>query len=83
MSENETRPFADLRSTGLLWLVNTTVFHPRGYSLGIALDDDGNATGWTLYGDGTEPWQFRDPDPMPEGQMSIDECFAAARALLP
>lgn len=52
----------DLRADGLLWLINRTVFHPRGYALGM---DDGKATGrvaFTLYGDGSEPWRFEISD---------------------
>lgn len=30
------RPWSDLRDSGLLWLINTTVLHPRGYAMGIA-----------------------------------------------
>ncbi|NTW41829.1 MAG: hypothetical protein HGA44_18440 [Cellulomonadaceae bacterium] len=56
------RPFADLRTTGLLWLINRTVFHPRGYALGLAMTADGVALGWTLLGDGTDPWEFTDSE---------------------
>lgn len=37
------RSWEELRSSGLLWLINATVFHPRG---------------WCLFGDGTESWRF-------------------------
>lgn len=77
------RPFAELRTEGLLWLINTTVLHPRGYALALHIQDDGTASGWSIIGDGSTPWQFRDPDPIPEGQMSIDECFDAVARLLP
>lgn len=70
------RPFEDLRTTGLLWLINTTVFHPRGYALGLDLDADGKAISWTLMGDGEEPWQFVAGD-------AIDDAFAAVNELLP
>jgi len=51
-----TRVEVDLRTDGLLWLINRTVFHPRGYAL--ALDTtDGR---FFLCGDGTEPWTFGD-----------------------
>lgn len=53
------RPFQELRDSGLLWLINRTVFHPRGYALAIAYDDD-EAVGWSLLGDGSEPWQYAD-----------------------
>lgn len=55
------RPFVDLRDTGLLWLINRVVFHPRGYALNLHLSDpDANgvktATGWSLGGDGSDVW---------------------------
>lgn len=51
------RPFEDLSDSGLLWLINRTVFHPRGYALAITIAD-GKATGWSLLGDGSEPWEY-------------------------
>lgn len=51
------RPFKELSDSGLLWLINRTVFHPRGYALAITVED-GKATGWSMLGDGSEPWQF-------------------------
>lgn len=51
------RPFEELSDSGLLWLINRTVFHPRGYALALTVTD-GEATGWSLLGDGSEPWQF-------------------------
>ena len=69
----EGRPFSELRSTGLLWLINVTVFHPRGYALAVVLNDETDeVTGWRLLGDGTEPWMFAD---------ECDDQFAAANAL--
>jgi hypothetical protein len=66
-------PFADLRTTGLLWLINTTVFHPRGYALAIKINEQGEAEGWRLLGDGSEPWRFAD---------DCDPEFQAVQALL-
>lgn len=43
----------DLVSSGLLWLINRVVFHPRGFALGV--DDRG---AFRVLGDGTEVWQF-------------------------
>lgn len=73
-------PFADLRTTGLLWLINTTVFHPRGYALALHFDDEGAAIGWSLMGDGSEPWQFA-TDGWPEGE-GPERAFLAAKAIL-
>lgn len=49
------RPFANLRISGLLWLINASTFHPRGYALALHYDEYGDAIGWSITGDGTEP----------------------------
>jgi hypothetical protein len=54
------RDFSELRSSGLLWLINRQVFHPWGYGLGIGFDSDRVALGWILVGDGSEPMNFQD-----------------------
>lgn len=69
------RPLAELRSSGLLWLINTTVFHPRGYAFVLHLDADGQVEGWSLHGDGSEPWVFEDGANQAE--------FEAVNALMP
>jgi hypothetical protein len=84
----EPRSFDELRPTGLLWLINVTVFHPRGYALALHFDDDGPnpkvCTGWSLMGDGSESWSMGDPPPeaIAAGAMTPDDCFRAAAALL-
>lgn len=65
------RPFADLADSGLLWLINAAVFHPRGFALALHRED-GEVVGWSLLGDGSEPWRFEGDD--------IDSKFAAAEA---
>lgn len=67
------RPFADLASSGLLWLINASVFHPRGFALTLHVDRAGAAAGWSLQGDGSEPWHFDGPR---------DKKFAAVEATL-
>lgn len=52
------RPFKDLRDSGLLWLINRSVLHPRGFAMALTIADDGEATGWSLLGDGREPWSY-------------------------
>ena len=78
MPPTPSRTFSELRDTGLLWLINTSVFHPRGYALAIHLDDAGVATGWSLMGDGTEAWTMGDD---PNGP-TLDELMARTKALL-
>lgn len=81
------RPFSEFRTEGLLWLINTSVFHPRGYALAFHYDDEGNVTGWSLLGDGTEPWVFSSTPPTESdrllGAISLDELMARANALMP
>jgi hypothetical protein len=48
----------DIVNDGVLWLVNRTVFHPRGYAL--AFDPESGEFG--IYGDGSEPWRFEIDD---------------------
>ena len=54
----EVRPLAELRSSGLWWLINRVVFHPRGYAVALEMGDDGEVEGWSLLGDGSEPYVY-------------------------
>jgi hypothetical protein len=72
-------PLSEMRSTGVLWLINKVVFHPRGFALGLDVDDAGNVTGWTMIGDGSEPWAFGD---LPDGTPIDDREFAKVEAFL-
>lgn len=67
------RPFSELSDSGLLWLINATVFHPRGFALALVGDQNGKITGWELLGDGSEPWVYDGARP---------ERFAAAEQTL-
>ena len=82
-------PFTEFRESGLLWLVNRVVFHPRGYAMAMHFTGEGfkTCTGYRIVGDGTQPWSMG-PDPTDEerdkyGAMSEDELFARIKALLP
>ena len=63
------RPVLDLsalRPTGILWAINRHIFHPRGYAFALNWPDGANPDtdrpdGFTIYGDGLEPWNFQ-PD---------------------
>lgn len=48
----------ELSESGLLWLINRTVFHPHGLALALEFDTEGAVTGWELHGDGSEEWSF-------------------------
>ena len=69
---------ADLSRTGLLWLINRTVFHPRGFALGLVLDSAGVATSFQLLGTGCEPWSYP-----AEGEqaklLAVEKLFGAGR----
>lgn len=81
-------PFEDFRTSGLLWLINRTTFHPRGFAMGLEYGDDAtneqiNAgevepIGWRLYGDGTEPWSF-ETDREAEIFRAVETFFDALR----
>lgn len=78
--EYEVHSFEELLSTGLLWLINATCLHPRGYALALNIGPDGKVTGWQMLGDSSEPWRFACDD---ETQAVVDERFASVKALLP
>ena len=71
---DRTRPLSELRDSGLLWLINRTVFHPRGVALALETDEAGVIVGWQLIGDGSEPMWFA-----PEDEADL---FARAHATL-
>ncbi|MFJ1664817.1 hypothetical protein ACIOK4_00220 [Streptomyces bottropensis] len=73
-SPQPTRPISELRESGLLWLINRTVFHPRGIALALVFGEAGEAAGWQLTGDGNEPMWFS-----PDDEAAL---FAAAKATL-
>lgn len=80
-ARTEARPWGELRDSGLLWLINRVVFHPRGYALFVTMRD-GEPVGWGLQGDGSEVWTFSgDEDHHFEAvQYTFAEQAAAARA---
>jgi hypothetical protein len=65
------RPWDELKTSGLLWLINRVVFHPRGFAVAL-VRRAGVIVGWRLLGDGREVWEFTDED----------DLFAAAQATL-
>jgi hypothetical protein len=58
------RSWDELKDSGLLWLINRVVFHPRGFALALVRDGagDGGVVGWRLLGDGTEAWSMSLPE---------------------
>lgn len=50
--------FNELENSGLLWLINRTVFHPRGFTFGLVPDANGNMVGWAVVGDGKKCQKF-------------------------
>lgn len=60
--KDQIHDLSELRDTGLLWLINRVVFHPRGFKLGLVPDSHGNIVGWRMQGDGTEVCVFDPAD---------------------
>lgn len=58
------RPMSDLLDSGLLWLINRVVFHPRGLALALWREDTtGDVTAWRLLAaDDGEPFTFSNRD---------------------
>lgn len=83
MTNSDPRPFKDLSTSGLLWLINATTFHPRGFALSLHVTADGKATGWSLMGDGTEPWHFEGPrdDKFNAAEATFRQTTSAAGAV--
>lgn len=77
----EVRSFDDLRDSGLLWLINTTVFHPRGYAIGLHYtgpNGTGVADGWQLFGHGAERIAYDESE-----EARLDMLFDKVKELLP
>lgn len=73
MTEDQThRPFDELMTSGLLWFLNNDLLHPRGYALAVHRADDGAVTGWSLLGDGSEPWSFAPEIDAAEYRAQVD-----------
>lgn len=73
-SSVSSRPLKDLMDSGMLWLINRTTFHPRGYALVLETDKFGEVASWKIIGNGKEVWSFQ--------QGNDDEGFAKAEATL-
>ena len=72
------RPLSELRSSGLLWLINRVVFHPRGAALALHETPSGEITGWRLLTpDGHEPFTFPDETDT-EGFRRAEETLRAS-----
>ena len=65
----------DLRVDGLLWLINTVVFHPRGFALAV----DSETGAFSLMGDGSERWAFEESQDVTD-PVGGDALWAAAEA---
>lgn len=59
------RSWNEFRKSGLLWLINRVLFHPRGRAINLVFNEGGESLGWSLHGDGKKPWSF----PVEEDQM--------------
>ena len=71
-------PWAEFQKMGLLWLINATVFNPRGYHLTMYYTDDTftECTGFKVVGDGKSPWSF------PTNNPGVIKAFKSAKQVL-
>ncbi|XVV35022.1 hypothetical protein ACQPXT_13640 [Streptomyces sp. CA-100214] len=78
LTNQDARRFAELRDSGLLWLINRVVFHPRGLALALHADEAGALYGWSLLPspDGG-PWTYPE-DTEPGHYRSAEATLAAA-----
>jgi len=72
------RPLLELSDSGLLWLINRVVFHPRGVALALH-EKDGEVLGWSLV-TATEGEPFSFPEPVDNDGFNRAE--ATLRAVL-
>jgi hypothetical protein len=60
---SDLQPLSELSPSGLLWLINRVVFHPRGLALALNQEEGGEITGWLLLAaDPGEPFSFPNRD---------------------
>lgn len=78
MPPETARPLETLSATGLLWLLNSEVLHPRGFALALAYDEAGLVVGWTMQGDGVERMSF-DAETNEEKSATVEAFFADER----
>lgn len=75
--------FGALSTSGLLWLINRAVFHPRGLALGLEYAaGDPEPRGWMLLAAAPgEPFTFGLPDGVENAQYAAAEELIAATKL--
>lgn len=74
----QARLFSELRDSGLLWLINRVVFHPRGLAFAVHADETGAVHGWSLHANTErDPWQFDIPTDS-DGHARAEATIAAA-----
>lgn len=62
-----------LWDSGLLWLINAAILHPRGYAMTASIDEEtGRVLELFVQGDGSEPWCFGE-DTIPADEERVFE----------
>lgn len=75
----ELQPLSELSTSGLLWLINRVVFHPRGLALALNQGEGDDITGWLLLAaEAGEPFSF----PNRDDEMGYQRAEATLRAAL-
>jgi hypothetical protein len=81
--EDDTDFEVDISASGLLWYLNRVGLHPRGFALAGLYNaprgtEDRHLIGFTLLGDGSEPWGF--PDEVDDEYFArVEATFSEAR----
>jgi hypothetical protein len=57
------RAKATWQHTGLLWAINKTLMHPRGFALALGTGAQDEVRGLRVLGEGTEAWSFESDHP--------------------
>ncbi|WP_328427850.1 hypothetical protein [Streptomyces sp. NBC_00443] len=78
LATQDARRFSELRASGLLWLINRVVFHPRGLALAVHAYGNGELYGWSLLPspDGG-PWTYPE-DVEPDYLRAAEATLTAA-----
>jgi len=83
-TEADGLPWSEFRKTGLLWLFNRSCLHPRGYALALHFreesdDPQSEPTGFSIMGDGRDPWQYAPEADELEALASVEDLLMRAR----
>lgn len=77
------RPLSEWPDKGLLWLINSTVFWPRGFSLGLSIPKDDSIepylAGYEIMGDGSKTWSVSSKEVETARSAAVEALFEQLR----